>query len=335
MKRSLVLAATGLVTALALTGCSGSDSSNSTSGTAADSTAASSNSAAAISVDNCGFTVELDGPAQRAVTMEQGATETLLSLGARDQIAGVGHTKDAYWEENAEAAQGLPVASDAIPTTEQIRDLDADIIVSPFALSFDADTAGTREENAKLGVGTWYTNLECQEPGANAYDTLEKDYEQLGKLFGREAEAQALIEKQRQAVAEAESTGTSQTVAYLYSVYEGSPYVAGNFPITETIGEITNTKNVFSNIEEDWPAISWEAFADKDPEVIIIADLPGRGAPGDKAEEKIAMLKENPATKNMDAVINERFIIVPGVGLSPSSRAIEPLQVIGEGLKKL
>ncbi|PFG27881.1 ABC transporter permease [Corynebacterium renale] len=329
MKRTLALVATGLAAALALTGCSSSDTTANT-----DTTAASSANKETIAVENCGFTVEIQGPAQRVVTTEQGATETVLALGAKDQLAGVGHTKDAYWDKTAEDAKDLPVLSDKIPTAEQIRGVDADLIVSPFSLVYDADTSGTREENAKLGVGAWYTNLECQDPDANAYDTLEKDYEQLGTLLGREEEAKKLIDFQREQVSKAESTGKGQRVAYLYSVYEGAPYVAGNFPITETIGEITNTKNVFSDIEEDWPSISWEAFADKDPEIIMITDLPGRGAPGDKAEEKIAMLKENPATKNMDAVINERFIIVPGVGLSPSARAIEPLQVIGEGLKK-
>lgn len=260
MKRTLALVATGLAAALALTGCSSSDTTANT-----DTTAASSANKETIAVENCGFTVEIQGPAQRVVTTEQGATETVLALGAKDQLAGVGHTKDAYWDKTAEDAKDLPVLSDKIPTAEQIRGVDADLIVSPFSLVYDADTSGTREENAKLGVGAWYTNLECQDPDANAYDTLEKDYEQLGTLLGREEEAKKLIDFQREQVSKAESTGKGQRVAYLYSVYEGAPYVAGNFPITETIGEITNTKNVFSDIEEDWPSISWGSVRRQGP----------------------------------------------------------------------
>ncbi|WKD58617.1 ABC transporter substrate-binding protein [Corynebacterium caspium] len=329
MKLSRTAIAILTASTLFLAACSPNQENSSTSATGA------SGATDMITVENCGHTIELRAPAQRIVTTEQGATETILSLGGHDEIVGVGHTKDAYWERNAKLAKDLPILSDTIPTTEEVRNVDADLVVSPFASVFTADTVGTREEYAKLGVGTWVTNLECAPDNEDAFITLERDYEQLGKLLGREEEASKLIAEQRETIASAKSSGTGQSTVYLYSVFDDAPYVAGGFALTDAIAKITNTTNSFSNLKEDWPQISWESFADADPDIIFLVDLPTRGKPGDTAAEKMEMLKNNPATRNMRAVRENKFIAVPGVGLSPSARAVEPLQVIGSELGKL
>ena len=72
-----------LVAGLALTGCSSTDEQT-----------PQAQSDSAITIDNCGTEVTVQGPVQRATTLEQGATDTLLLLGAKDQIAGYGHQKD-------------------------------------------------------------------------------------------------------------------------------------------------------------------------------------------------------------------------------------------------
>lgn len=315
--------------ALFLGACSSNGSNN------AQETSVSKEASQSISVENCGMTVTLPKPAERIVAAEQGATETLLALGAADQIVGAGHPKDLYWERNAEAAKKIPLVWPTVPKSEQIRDVDADLIVSPFVRVYSKDYMGPREDWAPLGVGAWTTNVECASPGEDAYQALERDYEQLGKLTGHEDAAATLIEEQRKAIKEATAKGNGQRIAYFYSSYEGAPYVAGGGLLTETIDQITNTTNVFKDLKEDWPSISWEAFADADPDVIYLVDLPTRGYVGDTAAEKRQMLKENPATRNMRAVLEDKFIVVPGVGLSASARAIEPLQVIGTEIAKL
>ncbi|WKD58463.1 ABC transporter substrate-binding protein [Corynebacterium caspium] len=324
-RTALAVLATG---SIFLSGCANSGT------PAANNSSAASASHEPIVVENCGQTIKLDAPAQRIATTEQGATETILSLGGHDQLVGVAQPKDLYWERNANLAKDLKVFNQAPPTTELIRDVDAQLVVSPFGRVFTKDKVGLREEYAQVGVGAWFSNMECAPADEDGYISLERDFEQLGKLIGREAEAQKLIDDQRKAISKATATGKGQSTVYLYSVYDDAPYVAGGDKLTTNIAKITNTKNVFQHLSGDWPQISWEAFADADPDLIYLVDLPTRGHPGDTAKEKIEILKSNPATRNMRAVREDKFISVPGVGLSASSRSIEPLQVIGAELAK-
>lgn len=68
-KRLLVSAVAGL--SLLLTACGGGAQNNSDQAKGED----------AFEIKNCGETLHFDKPAERAVTVEQGATDTVLSLG--------------------------------------------------------------------------------------------------------------------------------------------------------------------------------------------------------------------------------------------------------------
>lgn len=293
-----------------------------------------------VSVINCGIEFTLDEPVQRAVTLEQGPTDTLLFLGVEDQMAGTSNQKEEIRPEFEEAFNSVPVLSPDPATAEQIREVDADFIYAPFTANYTADNAGTREEWVDLGVVPFLSNTECREEpeneGLELFELLAKDYEQLGQFFGAEEEAEELAQRQEESIARAEEVAAgideSPTMAVLYSFYDGAPYIAGSTAIAQDMIDFAGGINVFDDVEEDWPEISWEAFADRDPEIIILVDLSGRGAPGDTWEEKVAELESNPATANLDAVVNERYLVVPGAGFTQSVNSMETLDVMVEAL---
>lgn len=328
-KRLLVSAVAGL--SLLLTACGGGAQNNSDQAKGED----------AFEIKNCGETLHFDKPAERAVTVEQGATDTVLSLGQGDKIAGYGHQKGKTEPKYQDQFKKLKEISPKIPTTEQIRMVDPDVIISPFKSVYTDDSSGTRAEWHRLGVQTFISNIECRdEPenqGLDGYQLLEKDYEQLGEIFGAHVDAKAMRDKQLAAIKEAgkvkKDVPKGTKAAVLYSIYEGAPYIAGNESIAQNMFDIVGLKNAFGKVQDPWPEISWEAFADANPDVIVLADLPERGSPGDKASEKIDMLKKDPATRDLDAVVNNRFIIVEGVGLSGSARSLKPLDQIVQGIK--
>ena len=68
--------------------------------------------------------------------------------------------------------------------------------------------------------------------------------------------------------------------------------------------------------------------------MIVLADLT-RGYPGDTAKEKIDFLKKDPLTSTMDAVIHERFIVVPGQYMDPSIHSVQALPTVARGLVDL
>src|SRR5699024_3095466 len=290
---------------------------------------------------NCGFTMQLDKPAERIMSVEQGTTDNVLAFGLDNTLAGYSHQKDAPLEGYEDEMEKSTEVSPEVASAEQIRTVDPDAMLSPFESVYTDDGAGTREEWKKLGVATWYSNVECRDKdgneGKNAYDLLLKDYQQLGQLFGAEDKAAELEKKHKEHVdAATESVKDAPkdlSGALLYTISDGGPYVGGKHYHAQGNFDLNGVKTVFDDANEAWPELSWEALADKDPDFIVLADLPGRGAPGDKAEEKIEMLEKDPATRNLKAVKEKRYVIVKGIGLSGSVQSYEPLEDVAEYVK--
>lgn len=290
---------------------------------------------------NCGLELTLEQPVQRAVTLEQGATETLLALGAQDLMVGTSHRKEKLRPDLQEAFDAIPELSPEPATAEQIRSVDADFIYSPFMVNYTRDRSGDRHEWQKVGVQPFVSNVECRDQPENhdrdGFELIAEDFRQLGVMFDRRDEADRLIADLDDAVAKARNLAATggkhhASIAFLYSMYEGAPYVAGSKSIAQDMANLNGARNVFDDLDEDWPAISWEAFAGRDPDYIVLADLSGRGAPGDTPAEKVKELESNPATRHMRAVRDKRYIVVPGVGLTQSVRTVEPLRIITERL---
>jgi iron complex transport system substrate-binding protein len=104
--------------------------------------------------------------------------------------------------------------------------------------------------------------------------------------------------------------------------------------LPQHISELVGVRNIFDDASTKWPEVSWEAVADRNPDVIILADLT-RGEPGDTAKEKIDLLKKDPLTSKLDAVVNNRFVIVPGRYMDPSYGSAYAVPDLAEGLVEL
>lgn len=127
---------------------------------------------------------------------------------------------------------------------------------------------------------------------------------------------------------------SGKSLAFLFNINDAAPWVDGRYDISNDIAKLTGSTNVFEHLKEARNEVSWEAFAEKNPDYIVVADISGRGLAMDTAQEKIDELKREPVTKNMKAVRENKFIVVPGVGLDPSVRSIEPLEIIAKEVSK-
>lgn len=321
-------AATAVLTAaaVALTGC-------------ADPTANSSASGNATTVRNCGEELSFTAPPERVVTLDQSSTETMLALGLADRMVGTANLKTKVAPEYQAAYEKVPVLSPKLLTAEQLRAATPDFVMASFPAQYTADRVGTREELAELGLPSFVSAVSCPEAGTSPFDLLFSDYETLGEIFGVEDRAAALVDEQRAAVAAAEKIGEDVpgelTVLWLYSTFNGTPYVAGGTGMPTAMSAAVGTKNVFDDIGEDWPEVSWERIAERDPDVIVVGDLSERGSPGDSAAEKIAMMREHPVMSQLAAVRGNRIIEVPGIEMDPSVRSVHALEVFAAGMRDL
>ncbi|MDT0345727.1 ABC transporter substrate-binding protein [Streptomyces litchfieldiae] len=296
----------------------------------------------AVRVESCGRTLAFDGPPERAVTLDQSSTETLLELGLADRMVGTSNLKTEVAPEYQDAYDQVPVLSPEIPTGEQVREATPDVVVASFTDNFSRDRVGTRAELAELGVPSYVSAVDCPEhgdPEVTAFDRLFTDYENYGRIFGVEDRAGVLVDEQRQVIDEAAAAAEAMegrpTVVWLYSVYNGLPYVAGGTGLPSEMSELIGAENAFDDVNEDWPEVSWEEIADRDPDVIVIGDLSERGAPGDSAEEKLQMLRDDPVTSQLTAVWEEHIIEVPGIEMDPSVRSVNTLGLVVDGMRDL
>ncbi|MBG0816786.1 ABC transporter substrate-binding protein [Planomonospora sp. ID82291] len=327
----------GLLLALTTAGCGAGPASP-----ASPTAPASAASAAPVKVESCGHDLSFARPPQRVVTLDQSSTETLLALGLQDRMAGTSNLKTKVAAQYQSAYGTVPVLNPKLLTAEQLRAATPDLVVSSFTDLYTKDRVGTREELRRLGLPSYVSAVDCPEGGGSGrtpFDLLLRDYENLGRIFRVEDRAAKLIAEQRQALdraADVRSSVTGEpTVVWLYSVYAGLPYVAGNGGMPSAMSELVGVRNAFDDVDEDWPEVSWEEIARRDPDIIVIGDLSERGAAGDSAAEKLAMLREEPTMSKLTAVKENRIVQVPGIEMDPSVRTVNTLGLFADGLRKL
>ncbi|WFB10485.1 ABC transporter substrate-binding protein [Streptomyces sp. LX-29] len=301
--------------------------------------------AKAASITSCGRQLSFAEPPKRAVALDQTSTETLLELGLQDRMAGTANLKTKIPAKYQAAYAEIPVIAPKIATGEQLRAATPDFVVGGSADLFTKDRAGTREELDDLKVPTFVSAVDCPQEnpaGKSPFELLFSDYENLGKIFGAEDRAAKLAAGQRATVAKAQKTaaevpqGKDQpTVVYLYSVFNGMPYVAGKTGLPSEMSRIIGAKNAFDDVNEDWPEVSWEEVAKRDPDFIVIGDLSERGRPGDSAAEKRETMTEHPVISKLAAVRDNKILEVPGIELDPSVRSVHALELLAKGMKDL
>jgi iron complex transport system substrate-binding protein len=291
---------------------------------------------AQVQVESCGRQLSFTGTPQRAVALDQSSTETLLALGMQDRMAGTANIKTKVLPQYADAYAKIPVLSPKILTSEPLRAANPDVVVSGFKELFTADRAGTRDELEALGVPTFVSAVNCPDGTTPPFERLFRDYENLGKIFGATEKANQLAADQRRTLTEIQAVKREPVkVVWVYSVFKGVPYVAGRDGMPSQMTKIAGATNLFDDLATEWPEASWEEIARRDPDVIVIGDLSERGNLGDKASEKLAMMREHPAISQLKALRDNKVIEINGIGMDPSVRSVDALRALSAGLDEI
>lgn len=331
---SLTVAATGVL----LAGC-GEDTTAREGGTAS----AEGSTTYPLTVENCGMDVTVEQSPERVVSTDQEMTEILIHLGAADRIVGMGAETYPVSEEIAEEFGKIPVLgakSESIPH-EELLEAQPDLLFSAYAWHLVADKTGERQELHDLGVPTYLNEFDCvhdEKVEDVSFEMLFEEYREIGEVLDVPAAAEDLVAEQQavldDGLAAAEDVEGAPSMVWFYSTYEGTPYVAGPGGLPQHVTELVGGTNAFDDASTKWPEVSWDEIAARNPDVIVLADLT-RGLPGDTAEEKIELLKEDPVTSKLDAVVNERFIVVPASYMEASYGSVYAVPAVAEGLVEL
>lgn len=290
-------------------------------------------------VDNCGTEVTLDAAPQRVVSLDQNSTEILLSLGLEDRLVGTASWTDPVLPSLEQANADVPRLADNAPTYEVTLGADPDFVTASFGRHFNEGGVATRERFAETGVASYLSPTDCDNgTSVNGggtrttpltIDALYTEITELGEIFDVSDRAAELIDDLRgRAAAATEGVGFDGTTVAFWFADTKTPYVAGGLGSAALLASTTGLDNVFADIDDDWPASTWESVVDRDPQVLILGDLQRDRFPGDRLDDKVAFLESDPLTKTMDAVRNQRYIALHGAELNPSIRFVDGLEKI-------
>jgi iron complex transport system substrate-binding protein len=82
--------------------------------------------------------------------------------------------------------------------------------------------------------------------------------------------------------------------------------------------------------DEEWPTVGWETIAKANPTILVIARMDRRRFPADDHEKKLAFLRSDPVTRNMDAVKNNRIVIMDASAMESSVRLFDGIEQLAK-----
>lgn len=285
---------------------------------------------APVSVTNCGTTVVFDAAPQRVVTIKSSTTETLLALGLGKRIVGTAFQDGPVPTQWAADAAPLTSLADKVPSEEVVLETQPDLVYAGWESNFSADGAGERPELASLGVATYVSPAACQSAGQPArlgFDDIFGEIAEVASIF--RVDATPLIESQRAALDAITPVGGGRS-AFWYSSGSATPYAGGGIGAPQLVLDTVGLTNIAADVGSTWAPYSWEAMVDADPYFIVLVD-----ATWNTVASKITNLETNPATANLDAVKNKRYLVVPFAASEAGVRTVEAAASIAKQITQL
>ncbi|MFF2272853.1 putative F420-0 ABC transporter substrate-binding protein [Agromyces sp. NPDC058136] len=327
-----LLAGFALAAVALLAGCASPAGADPAAESASDETGSAA-SAYPLTIDNCGTEVTFDAAPERVVAIKSSTLELLLALGLEDTVVGTAFSDGPVPAEFADAAEGLEVLSDKVPSQEATLAVEPDLVYAGWESNLSAEGAGERDSLAALGVASYVAPAACKGegymPDPLTFDTVFAGFEELGAIFDVQDDAAELVATQRAAL-EAISPSEAGFTALWYSSGSDQPFVGAGIGAPQMIMDAAGLDNVASDVHDTWTSMSWEAVVDANPDVIVLVD-----APWNTAEAKIAALAANPATAALPAVAGERYVIVDFPSTEAGVRNVDAVASIVEQLEQL
>jgi iron complex transport system substrate-binding protein len=273
-----------------------------------------------VTVENCDTTVTVESAPERIVTIKSTTTELLLALGLGERIVGSAFLDGPLPTSLAEAGADLNVVSDFVPGQEAVLALSPDFVYGGWESNFSAEGVGERAALAELGIGSYVSPAACKGeamPDPLTFDTVFAEIDEAGALFGVPDAAAELVEEQEAELA-ALKPDAGDTTALWYSSGTDTPYVGAGIGAPQMILDAAGLTNIFADVQDTWTSAGWESVVAANPDVIVLVD-----ADWNTADSKIANLKANAATAGLDAVLNDRYIVVPFAASEAGIRNVE------------
>lgn len=290
-----------------------------------------------VTVQSCNREVTFDAAPARAVSNDVDLTEMMLALKLNDRM--VGYTGVSGWKTLDETLrQGvaeLPELSPEYPTKEVLLGADADFYFAGWNYGMRVGGDVTPDSLAPFGIKVYELTESCihimEKPKASI-DDMYNDLLNLGRIFGKEEDAVALVDGYKDELADFTATlpALEKPVSvFVYDSGDDKPFTAGRFGMPTALIEAAGGTNIMDDVASSWVEVGWEPVIERNPEVIVIVNYGSV-----TAEQKIDFMKSNPAFKDIPAVRNDRFVVLEYVEATPGPRNIAAIKHLAEAFRE-
>ena len=305
-----------------------------------------------LSIENCGRTLTFETQPERVVSIGQASTEMLYELGLGTNVAGTAvwfNEVDAKYKDVNDKVERL---NDNAPSFESVLNKKPQLVSSQYEWYVGAEgSVGTHEQFETLGVQSYTLPSDCvgkdNSTGGDgtrtekfSMDSIYTGLTQLSTMFNaQDAGKKAVSELQARfdaAVARAKAVDAKDLSAVVWFSspdQQADAYVAGQKGVPGYMLNEMGIRNVIKT-DEEWPIVGWETISKANPDVIILARMDRRRRPMDDYKLKLEFLKSDPVTSQLDAVVNDRIIIVDAHAIQPSVRIATGLETIASALEE-
>ena len=286
-----------------------------------------------VTVQSCNREVTFANAPTRAIANDVNLIEMMLALGLRDRM--VGYTGVSGWktldEGLREGIAELPELSALYPTREVLLGAEPDFFFAGWNYGMKVGGEVTPETLAPFGIQTYELTESCIFVGPKARSTMQDMYADLlnlGTIFGVADRATALVAGYEADLARitANVDRSSPLRVFVYDSGEETPFTAGAYAMPTALIEAAGGVNIMADVDKSWATVAWEPVVERNPQVIVIVNY------GDvTAEQKIAFLEGNPAFAGIDAVKNDRYVVLEYVEATPGPRNIKAVEKLVAG----
>lgn len=317
IRPTLLIAVTAGVTVL-LAACGSSSSSDTAPNSPGGTGPGDSRSAGfPVTITDCGRKLTFNAPPRRAVILSPIIARDMIALGLRDRIVGQSGTE--FIAPYPQTAQVPVLSKSSKPSTEVLLGAQPDMVISDlvYRLTPSQGGAASLARLQQAGVQSYVDTAGCSvtESGGRVADAFT-DVENLGKIFGVESRARALVTKLKGQLADVERRVAGQPKV---TVFKGTLYTGQYYP-TAGMGldslDLAGGTSIFPDIKNANSSVSKEEITARNPQAIIDSI----SVPTDR-QKTIASLKTTFPT--VTAVRDNRFYFINYVTAEEPGSAIE------------
>lgn len=258
--------------------------------------------------DQMGREVTIEGTPQRIISLSPSNTEVAFALGLADRIVGV----TEYCNYPPEALEKDIVGGFSTPSIEKIVELEPELIL---ASTIHEEEVPRLEE---LGIPVLVVE-------SSTLIELYTSMSLVAEVTGVTAAGEALIASMQERIQAVEAVvgdlDFEEKVLVYYEVYSDPLMSAGRGSFINEIIMLAGGVNIFGDINENYPQISAEVVAERQPDIILFPDYHGT------ADLVLEGMADRPGWESVPAVQENRIhAMSDDIFARPGPRVVEAVE---------